>query len=166
MKQILLVRHAKSDWADINLADVDRPLNNRGHKAAPEMAERLLKKHIIPQHIVSSPALRAYTTSKYFAKTFGIDKSEIQLQPDIYEASPDTLLRVINQQDNKFDFIALFGHNPGITTLAVGLCGCHIFNMPTCGMILIEFPFDDWKLISYGTGDQKLYDYPKSSEED
>jgi phosphohistidine phosphatase len=161
MKQLLIIRHAKSDWGDFKITDFDRPLNKRGLKNAPEMAQRLLDKGIIPQLLVSSPAKRAITTAKYFAETLGFSKKEIQEEPAIYEATTSTLLRTINNLDNKYDFIALFGHNPGLTDLAIKLSNFDVANIPTCGMVLIEFPFDDWKLISSGTGEKKLYDYPK-----
>ncbi|MEJ6982298.1 histidine phosphatase family protein [Pedobacter sp. P351] len=165
MKQLLLIRHAKSDWSNSGLSDFERPLNKRGNKDAPVMADRLLNKHLIPQAIISSPALRALTTAKYFAEVFNIDKKEIQKEPAIYEASPNTLLSIVNGLDNKFDFIALFGHNPGITNFAISLCDTNIYDMPTCGVILIEFPFDDWKLISKNTGEEKLYDFPRNEED-
>lgn len=165
MKRLLLVRHAKSDWDNINLADFDRPLNKRGKKNAPEMAERLINQKLIPQHLVSSPALRALSTAIVFAEAFGIEKSKIQQEEHIYEAVPDTLLKVINHLDDAYNFAAMFGHNPGITSFAVGLTGSHISSIPTCGMILIEFPFDQWSMISYGTGDKKLYDFPKNQSQ-
>ncbi|WP_207427270.1 histidine phosphatase family protein [Pedobacter sp. SYSU D00535] len=165
MKQILLVRHAKSDWENPQQPDFERPLNKRGQANAPEMAKRLLKKHLIPQHLVSSPAVRAITTAKYFADILGFSEKEIQREQKIYEASASDLLEVLNKLDNKHDFVALFGHNPGLTTLAVSLSDSDIYNIPTCGMLLIEFPFDDWSLISYGTGVKKMYDFPKNPEE-
>ena len=164
MKKLLLVRHAKSDWEDLSLSDFDRPLNSRGNKAAPEMAKRLVKRGIIPEHLVSSPALRAFSTAKYFAEAFDIKKKDIQLEAKIYEAPVSTLLEVVNGLDNQYNFIALFGHNPGITMLSTILSDSDIYNLPTCGMVLIEFPFDDWKMISAGTGDLKMYDYPKNPE--
>lgn len=165
MKKLILIRHAKSDWNSDAKTDFERPLNKRGHKDASEMAERLLNKHLIPQLLVSSPAVRAYTTAKYFAEAFNIDKKLIKTELEIYEASPSTLLKVINDLDNKYDFVALFGHNPGITNLAISLCDTNVYDMPTCGLILIEFPFDDWKLISKNTGEEKLYDFPKNEED-
>lgn len=129
------------------------------------MAERLLNKHIIPQQLVSSPAVRAFTTAKHFADIFNIDEKLIQAEPDIYEASAATLLNIINSLDNKYDFVALFGHNPGMTNLASSLCDTNVYNIPTCGVMLIEFPFDDWKLISSNTGTEKLYDFPKNEED-
>lgn len=165
MKKLLLVRHAKSDWNNPSLPDFDRPLNKRGDRDAPKMAEKLLNKHIVPQKLVSSPALRAFTTAKYFADVFNIDKKEIQTEPAIYEASVSALLNIVNRFDNRYDFVALFGHNPGITSFAINLCDTDVFDMPTCGVILIEFPFDDWKMISKDTGQQTLYDFPKNEED-
>ena len=162
MKQILLIRHAKSDWNDPAQKDFDRPLNNRGHKSAPEMAHRLVKKGIIPQQIISSPAMRAITTAKYFAEAFGIKNNEIQKEVAIYEASATTLLQVINKLDNQHDLIALVGHNPGLTNITVDLSDAAIDNIPTCGMALIEFPFDNWEMVSNGTGKLILFDYPKN----
>ncbi len=164
-KKLLLVRHAKSDWENIKLSDFNRPLNSRGEKNAPEMARRLLKKGLIPQQIVSSPAVRAITTARYFSKELGIEKSEIVKEPEIYEALTSTLMDVINDLNNDFSFIALFGHNPGITSVVSNLCNQDLVNIPTCGMVLIEFPFNDWAMISAGTGDLVFYDYPKNGQD-
>lgn len=162
MKQLFIVRHAKSDWGDFNLKDFDRPLNNRGHKNAPEMAKRFIAKNLKPDIIVSSPALRALTTAKYFATGWKLDASRLNTDSSIYEASTKTLLKVINGFDNQFDSIALFGHNPGLTDLLNYLTDEYIANMPTCSTAIIEFPFDEWKLISGNTGNLVLFDYPKS----
>jgi len=164
-KQLLLVRHAKSDWDNIRLSDFDRPLNSRGNKNAPEMARRLLKKGIIPQQIVSSPAVRALTTARYFAKELGLQKSGIVKEMQIYEALTSTLMEVINKLDNNYSLIALFGHNPGMTSVVSNLCTTDLYNIPTCGMVLIEFPFDEWDLVSAGTGELVFYDYPKNGQD-
>ncbi|MNK04683.1 2,3-bisphosphoglycerate-dependent phosphoglycerate mutase [compost metagenome] len=161
-KQLIIVRHAKSDWGDFNLKDFDRPLNHRGHKNAPEMAERFVAKDIKPDTIVSSPALRALTTAKYFASGWKLEADQLNTNAAIYEASIKTLLKVINEFDDKFTSIALFGHNPGLTDLVNYLTDEYITNMPTCSVAIIEFPFDEWKLISGNTGNLVLFDYPKS----
>jgi phosphohistidine phosphatase len=164
-KELLLVRHAKSDWDNIKLRDFDRPLNSRGDKNAPEMAARLKNKNLIPSQIISSPALRAITTAQYFAEELGIKKSDIIKETDIYEAFTSTLLEVINNLDDRSSFTALFGHNPGITSIANNLCNGNILNIPTCGMVLIRFPFDNWNMVSAGTGDLIFFDYPKNVED-
>ena len=163
MKQLLIVRHSKSDRNDPTLKDFDRPLNERGEKNAVEMAKRLVKQEIIPQQLVSSPAKRALSTAKYFADTLGIDGSEIIKVKDIYEASSSTLLKVINSLDNRSDLTALFGHNPGLSEIASLLCDNEgLYNLPTSGMALIEFPFEEWGHVSLGTGKLLLYDFPKN----
>ena len=156
-KKLLIIRHAKSDWDSSVLKDFDRPLNKRGEKNAPEMAERLVKKNLIPNQLVSSPALRAITTAGYFADVFNIKKSEIRKEQHIYEASSKTLLQIINQFDNQFNFIALFGHNPGLTELVINLCNADLYDIPTCGMVMIEFPFKDWSMISYESNFRRRY---------
>jgi len=164
-KRILLIRHAKSDWTNPKQHDHDRELNKRGHLAAPEMAARLKKRHIVPQKLVSSTAVRAHTTANYFAETLGFRQDEIVLNSKIYEASTRTLLAEINKFKFEEDFIAMFGHNPGITMLANELCNGYIENVPTCGMILMEFPFEEWSMISKGTGEILFFDYPKAGED-
>lgn len=163
-KKLLLIRHAKSDWNNPELRDFDRPLNERGQRNAPEMAKRLIKNQLVPQLLVSSPAVRALTTAELFAGVFGLEKSSIRQVPEIYEARTATLLEIINGFDNKYNFIALFGHNPGLSHLASKLTDSQFFDMPTCGVVLIKFPFDDWGMISSETGTLKFEDYPKSNK--
>ncbi|ACU05275.1 SixA phosphatase family protein [Pedobacter heparinus] len=165
-KKLLLVRHGKSEWGNAHLADFDRPLNPRGHRNAPEMAARLLQKDLVPHLIVSSPALRAITTAKHFAQAWKKSAEQIKEEASIYEANVKTLLKVINRFNNRYDYIAIFGHNPGFTDLANYLSDTDIYNIPTCGTVLIEFPFDEWELVSHHTGRLLQFDYPKSLNED
>jgi phosphohistidine phosphatase len=164
-KQLLLIRHAKSDWNNAGLRDFDRPLNKRGNANAPEMAVRMLKQNIIPDLMVSSPALRAITTAKYFAKTWGIDSAKIQLEKTIYEANIKALLQVVNQLDNQANQVALFGHNPGLTDFANYLSNTNVFNMPTCSILMISFPIENWNEVSADTGSLVFFDYPKNGED-
>lgn len=162
-KNLLLIRHAKSGWDDLLLPDFQRPLNERGLKNAPEMARRMIKRELIPKQIISSPALRALTTSQIFASEFKINQSEIIQEAEIYEAHAQTLLEVVNNLDNSSNFTALFGHNPGLSNLANYLCNNASFELPTCGMILLKFPFDAWEMISRDTAELILFDYPKNN---
>ena len=164
-KQLLLIRHAKSDWGNPSIRDFDRPLNKRGHTNAPEMAERMVNQNIYPDLVSSSPALRALTTAKYFAKEWNINENNIQTDKNIYEADLKTLLNVVNRFDNKHNTIAMFGHNPGLTDFANYLCDANIYNMPTCSIVILEFSFDDWHLVSSSTAKVVLFDYPKSGED-
>lgn len=161
-KQLLLVRHAKSDWGNSGLKDFDRPLNKRGFANAPEMGERLKNKNILPDGIVSSPALRAITTAKLIAYTINFDIEKIVQKPQIYEATELDLLNLINNFDNTLNFVALFGHNPGVTNFANYLAHADIYDMQTCSMVLISFETDNWEIISGGSGKLLWYDYPKN----
>jgi phosphohistidine phosphatase len=152
-KQLLIVRHAKSDWDNASLSDFNRPLNKRGIKNAPIIGDKLIKKSFHPDLVISSPALRALSTCEAVCK-------------NIYEASQQQLLKIINSIDNDFDKVAMFGHNNGVTDLTVYLTDADIFNIPTSGMVLISFPFDDWNMISKGTGEVIFYEFPKNLIED
>jgi phosphohistidine phosphatase len=162
MKKIMIVRHAKSDWGDAQLADFDRPLNHRGFISAPQMAEKLLKKKLIPQYMVSSPALRAKTTANIFADKLGL--KEPAYDRAIYEAHYADLLKVINNLPDTYDFVALFGHNPGMSDLIYGLTG-DVADMPTCAVAVISFNTDEWATISGDTGRIEYYDYPKNEDQ-
>jgi len=162
-KQLLLVRHGKSDWGNVDLKDFDRPLNKRGKENAPEMAERLVNRGFKFDLIVSSPAKRAKSTAKYFAEAYGVD--DIQYEESIYEANTNTLLKVVNGLDDSANIVMMFGHNPGFTDLANELSDADLYNIPTAGMALISFPFDSWKMVSRGTGELVFFDYPKNSDE-
>ena len=162
-KELLLVRHGKSDWGNLTLKDFDRPLNKRGKENAPEMAERLLNRGFKFDLMVSSPAKRAKTTAKLFAEAYQTD--HIQYEEAIYEANTNTLLSVVNGLDNASDTVIMFGHNPGFTDFANELSDANIYNIPTAGMVLISFPFDSWEMVSRGTGNLIFFDYPKNSDE-
>ena len=165
-KQLLLIRHGKSEWGNSHLADFDRPLNSRGLRNAPEMATRILRRDLVPELIVSSPALRALTTAKHFAQVWNKPLDQISEETSIYEANVPALLKVVNKLSNKYDKVVLFGHNPGLTDFANYLSDAKIVNVPTCGTVLMEFPFDKWEHISHHTGTLLQFDYPKSADED
>ena len=164
-RRLILIRHAKSDWENPSIRDFDRPLNKRGSVNAPEMAKRMISQKINPELIVSSPALRALTTAKYFAKEWEIDFEMIQTDKNIYEADLKTLLNVVNHFDNQHNTIAMFGHNPGFTNFVNYLSDVNIYNMPTCSIVILEFPFEEWNLVSGSTAKVLLFDYPKSGED-
>ena len=162
-KQLLLVRHGKSDWGNADLKDFDRPLNKRGKENAPEMAERLLRRDFKLDLMVSSPAKRAKSTAKYFAEAYGVE--HITYEESIYEANTTALLKVVNGLNDDADTVIMFGHNPGFTDFTNELSDTDIYNIPTAGMVLVSFPFESWKMVSRGTGELVFFDYPKNSDE-
>ena len=161
-RQLLLVRHAKSSWADVMQQDFDRPLNDRGEKDAPEMAKRLAKRDVSVDVFISSPAKRAFATARYFAKEFGVKKKKIIRVPELYEASVNDFYNTIEQTNDDYTTVALFSHNPGVTAFANGLTGTHIDDMPTCSVFAIRIQTDTWKNFKDAQKEFWFFDYPKN----
>ncbi|MCH8170623.1 MAG: histidine phosphatase family protein [Bacteroidetes bacterium] len=160
MKNLCLLRHAKSSWKLRSLDDFDRPLNNRGIRDAPFMGEILLKKNIFPELIISSPALRAITTAKIIAEKLKYPVSNIKKDKNIYEASALDLLSVIKQTNNKLKFLMLVGHNPGITYLINLISDKRLDNLPTAGIVCLKKEVDSWEEID-DKWSFEFIEYPK-----
>ncbi|HCW07601.1 MAG TPA: phosphohistidine phosphatase [Cytophagales bacterium] len=168
MKKLYLVRHAKSSWDSPDMDDFNRPLNNRGEKDAPHMAKILKRRGVVPDRMISSPAVRALKTCKEFAKVLHFEKHKIGTIEKLYHASADTWLKVLQLLDehpgDDEDVALVFGHNPGITEFANQLLNVSIDNIPTCGIVSATLDIDEWKKISYGCGKLDAFDYPKMDQ--
>lgn len=162
MKTILLNRHAKSDWNNIDLTDFERPLNNRGERDAPEMAERLLEKNIKIDKIITSPAIRAISTARVFAEKLEIN--EIQEEKDIYHSGEITIKKLVNELPDNINTVLFFGHNPDFTSLARYFSGELFANVPTCGIVCIDFDINTWKKIHQKNGKVRFFDFPKNDQ--
>ena len=161
MKTLTLVRHAKSSWKDTSLRDRERPLNKRGKRDAPIMGQRIAAEGIRPSLIVSSPAVRAWTTAKVIAQELGYPLEFLQREDDLYLASLDTFLDVVAAQEAGFHNLMLFGHNPGLTDFANYLSPGLTPNVPTAGVVSVQFDRDDWQLRKQPKFELIYYDYPK-----
>ncbi len=164
MKRLVIVRHAKSSWEQSELADIDRPLNKRGIRNAPEMGRRLAARKIVPNLIISSPAVRALATAKMIAAEVGYREGRIVVEKTLYGAGVQLFLEALarwGDKDNPADLVMLFSHNPGVTELANFLTGKRIDNLPTCGVVIVDFETDRWEGIEKGSGRFIDFDYPK-----
>ncbi|HEX2608301.1 MAG TPA: histidine phosphatase family protein [Flavisolibacter sp.] len=162
MKTLILVRHAKSSWNDPGVSDIDRPLNDRGKKDAPEMAERLKAKGISIDLLVSSPAKRARKTAKLFAEVLDMDKDAIQIIDDLYLATPAAFQQAVSGLKNTCHTVALFSHNPGITEFANTLTTTRIDDMPTCSLLAVEAAVESWEEFESASRRFIFFDYPKN----
>lgn len=162
MKRLTLVRHAKSSWKDRDLSDFDRPLNKRGKHDAPMMGERLAKLKFMPDQIVTSPAKRAIKTAQIIARAIGYPQKKILEQRGVYDADRTVLLQIIQGFDDAFRHVMLFGHNPAFTYFANDFIHDYIENIPTCGIVCIDFDVRSWADIGPGKGHLVFFDYPKN----
>ena len=161
MKTLFLIRHAKSDWENPRLKDMERPLNERGYAAANLMSSRF---KAVPDLLITSPAVRAATTALIFAKALDYDTNNILIKEELYDTSVKTYLSVIKRIDNRFHTVLLFAHNPIISDTADQLCKALPMEMPTCAVAGIQFNIDSWADLKTGSGELILFDYPKKNE--
>ena len=161
MKTLTIVRHAKSSWKDASLSDRHRPLNGRGKRDAPVMGQRILEHGIRPSLIISSPAERAWTTAKVVAEQINYPREFLQREPGLYLASLDQLLDIIVAQDESFNSLMVFGHNPGLTDLVNFLQPGLTSNLPTAGVVAVGLHQDDWNLYERPKTELIVHDWPK-----
>ena len=165
MKRLMLVRHAKSSWSDARLADIDRPLSERGERDAPRMGERLRVRKARPSLILSSPAKRAKATAKVIARSIGYPEEFLQYERRVYSADYRTLLDIIAEQDDACSELMLVAHNPSLTVLANQLAPeLDVDNVPTTGIVAIDFDVDHWADLAAVPGRVVYFDYPKNKE--
>ena len=162
---VVMIRHAKSSWANPLQSDLERPLNDRGEHDAPMMGERLKKKGIIPDLIISSTAKRAKQTAKKIAKEVGYDADKITWYEKLYHCIPSVFEEVIYEIDSSVKTVFIVAHNPGISEFVNQLSGTyHNDGMPTCGIVAAKFEADEWHEFVRVNKQVFLYDYPKNAE--
>lgn len=165
MKELLLIRHAKSDWGDPGLDDHDRPLNRRGLRDAPRMGKALAERKISPDLIVTSSANRARTTASLVAAELGYEESLIKVESGLYLAHPEEILQVIQGIDESVGCVLLFGHNPGMHEAAWQMTRpgspASADHFPTCAVARFQISAEFWGTVAFGEGELVDHLYPK-----
>ena len=116
----------------------------------------------MPDLIFSSTASRAKATANCIGKKINFPIIKITFIRELYHASPNRLFDYISQAPDQADSIMFFGHNPGLTELAVNQWNIPILNLPTCGILKIQFKSDSWKLVGKERISLTTFDYPKN----
>lgn len=155
-RQLLIMRHAKSDWGSGASRDFERPLNSRGRQAAPQMGRWLLAQGLIPDHLVSSPAERARQTALGVCRELNYADSAIRWDERIYEAAVPALRQVLADCPPQAQRVLLLGHNPGLENLVVYLAGEFPATedgkyLPTATVVEIEVSAG-WDQLTTGCG--------------
>ncbi len=152
MKQLCLVRHAKSDWSHPGLADHERVLNERGRRDGPRMAAALRQRGYAPGLIVASSARRARETAELLAAGLAYPLNQIVRLPELYLAEPPTLLRVIQGLDEGVDCALIVGHNPGMQEAAHLLGSGGVNHFPTLATAWFSLGVSYWGEVEWGSG--------------
>ncbi len=161
MKEVYFIRHAKSSWEHPGLNDIERPLNKRGKRDAPFMAELMAKKGIQPDLLISSPAKRALTTAKHFAAALEIAEADIVVKREIYEAYTEEIMDFVKELPESAQIVFIFGHNPTWNALANRFSRSPIQNVPTTGIFQVVSPHKAWPQFGESGTELKAFYYPK-----
>ena len=162
-KYLLICRHAKSSWLEAPLNDRERPLNKRGERDAPEMGKRLALRGILPDLIMTSPAVRARATAELIAVQLDYPLGKLRINPGQYAATVPTLLALLGKVESQVTTLMIVGHNPEVTALANILGDLHLENIPTCGIVALKFSAPSWQEVTAGNGILLFFDFPKNN---
>jgi phosphohistidine phosphatase len=161
MRTLVLIRHAKSSWANPLQSDFDRPLNERGIIDAPAMGQKLKKLGIHPDLIVASTAKRTRQTAKKIAEELNFDKDNIKWEEKLYHCAPSVFEEVICETSDRVKTLVIVAHNPGLTEFANNLSSAfNIDNMPTCGVVAAHIDTAEWNNFQIAERAVFLFEYP------
>lgn len=164
----MLLRHAKSNWP-AGVADRERPLAARGREAAPTMGRYLAEELLLPDLVLISPARRTVETWE-LVRPMLPERPPSHVEPRIYEAAPDALLRVAQEAEPAVRTLLMIGHNPGFEELAARLAGHGdryaaarmAQKYPTCGLAVLDFSIEDWRDLAARGGRLERFVTPAS----
>ena len=147
-KQLLVMRHAKSSWSDEGLTDFQRPLNKRGLRVAPQMAEFIHLQGLTPDLIVSSAASRAKMTAELFVGNCkDVGAEHLTFTKEFYHAPAEVYCEFVGRfADESVGTLLLVGHNPGLEDLVEKLTGSWQV-MPTAAIAHFDLGADSWSDI-------------------
>ena len=169
MRRLMLLRHAKSDWAVPGARDHDRPLNPRGRESAPKMGLYMARHALVPELVVASTATRVRETLALMLPAFATAPTIIH-DKRLYAAEADGLFAVIKETARPIHSLLLVGHNPGLAQLAALLMASGdidtrqrlLEKFPTSGLAVIDFALDDWARLHPKAGRLDRFVIPRT----
>jgi phosphohistidine phosphatase len=164
MRTLYLLRHAKSSWKDVTLPDFDRPLKDRGRKAAKRIGKYLTREKLSDPLVLCSPAMRTRETAEIVLKHANL-RVEVRYVEQIYEASLRDLVQVVSEIPDDKQVAIIIGHNPGFEELLAYLTG-EGRRMPTAALAKIKFDVESWKDIREDQGALEWFVTPTELEEE
>ena len=159
MKRLILVRHGKSSW-EYDVADDKRPLIDRGFKDGELIAKTVAEFFEQPVVIYTSPAVRAFETAKIFKEKLNVKDKDFIIKPGLYTFNKKDLLAQISKCEDSIPKLMVFGHNPAMTATVNELGDKEFDNIPTTGLVVIDFDSHTW--TDLGKGKTLLNLFPKN----
>ena len=156
MKTIIFIRHAKSSW-EYQLPDEKRPLNKRGLFDAEFMSSLDIVKSLQPEAVFCSTAKRTRETCRFFLKNAIPPETEVHYSDQLYDFSGSALEAFIHSMDSNLSNVFIFGHNHALTAIVNAKGDQYIENIPTCGIVKINFKINNWSDCSKGVVEFKLF---------
>ncbi|WP_424969887.1 SixA phosphatase family protein [Dinoroseobacter sp. S76] len=158
MKTLLLLRHAKSSWAEPGRDDHSRPLNGRGRRGAEALGRWITDEALVPDEVLCSDAARTQETWRRLGLS-----GEASLTSSLYHAGPAMLLQAV--QGASGARVLVVAHNPGIAEFADQMAATapehHRFaQYPTGALTVLDFDIEDWAELSPGTGAVRAFVIP------
>jgi phosphohistidine phosphatase len=161
-KTLFVLRHAKSAWDDVNKSDFDRPLTFKGISDATKLAGHLKNELKEIELVISSSANRAAHTATIFCSTVGVPLDSIVLNNSFYETSVSEVLHIVRTISNDIKCAMLVGHNPTFTSLVNQFLPQSIDNLPTSGLVRLDFNIESWSEIRKENLQSSWVDFPKN----
>ena len=146
MKKIYVLRHSKSSWKDLSLEDFHRPLNDRGKIDGPLISAYLRSRIDEIDFLHCSNSVRTYETSKFFIDR--IKYTDIDYDKSLYHCSSSEIINKIKHYDEQYDSAMIIAHNPGLTNFVNKITNVMLDNLPTTGLVEINFDCAKWYDIS------------------
>jgi len=167
MRRLLILRHAKTERAEAGERDQDRKLTERGRSDAAVIGAYLTRHRLVPDLVLVSPARRAAETWTLVAEALAKAPRAVS-DARIYNADPSALMRLVREAQQVSSLLVV-GHNPGLHDLAVQLIASGDVEtrerinekLPTCGLVVIDFPFDDWARLNVNSGRLERFVSPR-----
>ncbi|SFU42764.1 phosphohistidine phosphatase [Pustulibacterium marinum] len=156
MKNLILIRHGKSSWK-YDVPDEMRPLKSRGKMDGALIGKELKSYQLSIDAIFSSPANRAFSTCKLICEALEYPLEKVTKEEELYDFGGQRVLRFIKNLSDNLNTVLLFGHNHAFTALANTLGNQHIANVPTTGVVWLQFSEEKWSEISQGITKNSIF---------
>ena len=156
MKKLVVVRHGKSSWK-YDLPDDKRPLKSRGITDANLVSKNFQTKGIVPNVVLSSPAVRALSTCEIFCKNLNLPFENTQIIDNLYDFQGDSVIEILKDLDEVYDTVMIFGHNHAFTSICNTFGSKFIDNLPTSGLVVINFDINSWGDLKKGQTELTIF---------